>query len=341
MLALSLLFTACEKDKPMIDLGGKEILVSSNTSGELTAFDVSDSDTPSPRTFEVSAQDADGLYYDAENDVLYLADRSNNRLLAYGSYSLMKRTGELVPTATGSSDFTNAREIAFSNGRIVVAQDADASNGNVNALYVYKVSANSISLEKKIIVPINLWGIAFDRNTLYAVQDNSNMLAVFDNFLANTDGSTVMPTYTVQIQGIGRTHGLVINTDDNIAIFTDVAQASSDSDGAFQVITNFRAKLNAARAGNGIIALGDQIRVGGPSTLLGNPVDVAYDSDTDRIYIAERANTGGRLLVFNLPTAQGSGNFAPIGNYMVPGAAGVELANFDQCINIPDLDFDL
>ena len=38
---------------------------------------------------------------------------------------------------------------------------------------------------------------------------------------------------------------------------------------------------------------------------MGNPVDVAYDDVTERIYVAERLNAGGRLLTFSLPTTNG------------------------------------
>lgn len=45
-----------------------------------------------------------------------------------------------------------------------------------------------------------------------------------------------------------------------------------------------------------------QVCVAGPSTTLGNPIDVAYDSETDAIYISEVGN--GKVLGY---TAIGDG----------------------------------
>ncbi|WP_241489679.1 hypothetical protein [Lacinutrix algicola] len=43
--------------------------------------------------------------------------------------------------------------------------------------------------------------------------------------------------------------------------------------------------------------MSNQVRVAGSNTVLGNPVDVAYDGDTETVFIAEAAN--GRILAFN------------------------------------------
>ncbi|MGB7394202.1 MAG: hypothetical protein WA913_07410, partial [Pricia sp.] len=40
----------------------------------------------------------------------------------------------------------------------------------------------------------------------------------------------------------------------------------------------------------------DQIRIAGPSTMMGNPIDIAYDNDTGTVFVAEVGN--GKVLGF-------------------------------------------
>ena len=73
----------------------------------------------------------------------------------------------------------------------------------------------------------------------------------------------------------------------------------------------------------GTIATANQVRVYGPMSTMGNPVDVAYDTETDKIYVAERLNMGGRLLTFNLPTM--SGDATPAAARAEAGISSVHL----------------
>ena len=102
------------------------------------------------------------------------------------------------------------------------------------------------------------------------------------------------------IEGLVRTHGITFSAADNRMILTDVGSAASDSDGGIIVINDFSSKI-AATTNLGTIAMTNQVRIYGPNSTLGNPVDVAYDSVTDKIYIAERLNSGGKVLTFTLP----------------------------------------
>ena len=67
----------------------------------------------------------------------------------------------------------------------------------------------------------------------------------------------------------------------------------------------------------------DQIRVDGDMTYLGNPVDVALSVEHKKVYVAERANGGGRLLIFDYPME--SGNMKPVANINYEGASAVYL----------------
>ena len=69
--------------------------------------------------------------------------------------------------------------------------------------------------------------------------------------------------------------------------------------------------------------MANQIRIYGPNSNLGNPVDVAYDSVTDKIYIAERLNAGGKVLTFSLPTT--TSDATPLNSRTEAGVSSVYL----------------
>jgi len=89
-----------------------------------------------------------------------------------------------------------------------------------------------------------------------------------------------------------------------VMVLTDVGSGAVADDGAFAIVRDFMSAMQ-----DGTISADEQVRVAGASTLLGNPVDVAYDYTNDLVYIAERANGGGRILAFD--GATGGGDVTP------------------------------
>ena len=292
-----------------------QVFVSSNTTGKIGVYGFADDGQVSASTYDAAGADADGIYYDKEADVLYQLNRSDNVINAYSGVS----TGSPTLSATSSSDFANGREIAFSNGKLVVAQDANGANGMVNQFVVYNASGSSITLDKVITTDINLWGIIFDGDDLVAVIDNSNDVAIFNNFLSTPAGNASADR-VIDINGIVRTHGLDYDEDNDVMVLTDVGAASSPTDGAISVINNW----TSASSDNSVRG-GEQNRLEGPNSLLGNPVDVAYDQAGGKLYVAERANGGGRFLTFAIPT--GDGDATPVANEFFPGASAVTIAD--------------
>jgi len=297
-----------------------QVFVSSNTSGKVGVFNFAEDNTASVKTFDVNGADADGIYYNSSTDVLYQLNRTNNTINAY---SKVKENLALnispVLTATSTSDFTNGREIAVSGNKLVVVQDADASNGSADKFLVYDITPTSITLDKSYNVSRALWGIHLDGNTLYAVEDLSDRVLRFDNFFDLAEG-TITPDQVVAIESMVRTHGITYDREGDVMILTDVAAAASATDGAFTVIRNYNTK-----ASDDVITTAEQIIVEGPLSLMGNPVDIAYDKPSNRIYIAERAKDGGRVLGFDMPTA--SGDAVPVYNEVFAGASAIFLSN--------------
>lgn len=323
---IALLFS-CQKNNEEPPLPESKIYASSNTEGIITVFDVSELDEAEEDTFAVAYTDADGIYYESETDVLFQLDRSNNQVKAYQGFST-KETGAMLSPGLVSSVpagvpaiFANGRGMAKSGGKIVVAVDADSLAGTANAFFVYTLTGNAIEFTSIYLSPFHLWGIHLEGSTLYAVQDNSDTLAVFHDFFAHANGSFVQPSMKVQIEGIVRTHGITYHKASDRMFLTDIGDAASDKDGAFHIIHGFSGKLSAA-GNRGSIAASQQTRISGFNTYLGNPVDVAYEENNDLIFIAERANGGGRVLGFEGTV---EGNAIPEFNQRLDGASAVHV----------------
>jgi len=294
--------------------------VSSNTSMSIGAFSILNDNSLAMSMFESEAEDADGIYYDQGMDVLYQLNRTDNVINAYSNVS----TNPTL-TATSTSDFINGREITVANGKLVVAQDATAANDNQNAFVIYDISPTSITLDKVLTTGFNLWGIHADGGTLYAVIDNSNQIAVYDDFFDQPAGNINAPL-VASVDGIVRTHGLTYDTARDIMIMTDIGDAASATDGALVVIKKF-----SAAAIDSNISIDEQIRVQGPNSQLGNPVDVAYDRELNRIFVAERANGGGKILGFKFPGVTSS--IVPLYSKSFPGASAIHLAGVVSSTN--------
>jgi SpoU rRNA methylase family enzyme len=282
--------------KEVVEVKSKNtIFASTNTGKRIGVFSINDNSTITGTSFVSKTGDADGIYYDDKKDILIQLNRGDNRLDAYGNVLANVRNG-VPPTFlfSSTSDFSNGREITVAGDRIVVTQDAIAGNNNQNKLLVYKISDAGFKLVSSHDVAINLWGVHADLNTLYAVVDNGNQLAIFENFFANTTAS-IVPTTTIAIEGLVRTHGLTYDYISDLMVLTDIGDAASATDGAIVIINDFKTKI-----ADKTISTAEQIRVGGANSQLGNPVDVAIDG---KIYIAERA--GGKLLTFDFPSASG------------------------------------
>jgi len=293
-----------------------QLFASSNTEQKVGVFNILEDNCIAEMSFNSLTVDADGIYYNSEMDQVYQLNRSNNSIAQFSDVMAALSSGS-SPRLSGqsSANFSNGREIAWSNGRIVVAQDGSDVNGQTNAFATYTVSGNSIRPSAKMTTDINLWGIHADGEKLYAVVDNSNMVAEFDDFFSQT-GRSISPDRTVMIEGLVRTHGITYVAGQDMMLLTDVGAASSADDGAFIVVMNY-----ASASADGVVSSSEQVRVSGPETFLGNPVDIAWDGNGGMIYIAERANDGGRILGFMMPSA--SGSLAPSYNNLFPGASAV------------------
>lgn len=303
-----------DDDLPM---DSKWLFTSTNTGGNFSIFEVEDLSDINITTANTGNMDADGLYYDAENDVVYQLSRTQSQVNAYTNVSDLMGEEVVTPAFSSTSDFTNGREITVSGNKLIVAEDVD----EMNKLFVYTLGENSITLDRIYEVEFNLWGIQLKEGTLYAIKDNTDMLAIFEDFLSQPEG-WVLPTKSVAIDGIIRTHGIDYDAKQDIMVLTDVGDAASDTDGGVHVIPDF-SEVIMETADMDTISMDKQLHLEGDKTMLGNPVDVAIDSDK-MLYVAERANDGGRLLIFNYPGEYC--NVPPKADLTYEGASAVYLS---------------
>ena len=307
---LILLFASCDNNDSNTSSAEATLVTSSNTTGKISYVDLL---TPNAmvKSFTIGSIDAEGISYNSDIDGVIVASRTNNRLETYSGLKTGFKAGTDNLTASLNSltgEFSNARETAVSGDMVVVVQDQILSNGNMNKLFVYKKTTTGFDLLKTFTTDFKLWGIHMVGADLYAVADLTGDIVLFKDFMSRTTGM-ITATKRVTIAGLIRTHGITYSAVDDVMILTDVADAASATDGGLVLIKNF-SSVFASTAASGTIALSNQIRIYGPNSKLGNPVDVAYDSVTNYIYVAERLNAGGQVLTYAYPMT--SGDFAPI-----------------------------
>lgn len=309
-----------------LQLDTKILFTSNNSDGNVNIYNVSNMNNITSSTLNTTTLKADGIYYDGSQNLVVQASRSTFGLEGYAGIDISGNSTTVNTDIIGSLDMKSPRELAVNGNLYVVADNADADGNDTTKdgkLFIYVKNGNSFTLRNTIITDFKLWGITFKGDDLYAIVDTTNELAVYANFLNNSSNTTLSASKRIAIEGIVRTHGLTYDTATDIMILTDIGAASNgQDDGGFHIIENFTSKFSATQ-NNSTLALSQQTRVSGASTLLGNPVDVAYDSATKTVFIAEAGNGGGRILAFG--NIGNGGNLTPTYNETLASASAVFL----------------
>ena len=333
LLALAISVTSCSDDDDnnngSDNYESVSVYASNNSNGNISVYDFESGVNTQSRILITSSTAADGIFYDDDSESVYQVSRSNNSIEGFTNIDDLVNGSVLNTDFTGTNDMSSPREMAVRGNVFVVADNADVDDDVTTAdgrLYIYTYSGGAFSLRNVITTDFKLWGITFNDNDLYAVVDATNELAVFNDFLSNTTDTTISASKRIAIEGIVRTHGITYDNDTDTLIMTDIGDASNgQDDGGFHIIENFTNKFNAVGNGETMAVAGNQVRISGAATLLGNPVDVAYDSENEIVYIAEAGNAGGRILGFSNVLA--GGNIAPTFNSMLASASSVYLEN--------------
>jgi len=328
LVLTSILTFSCSNDDDnnteMESASSTTVYASNNSDGNITIYDVTNSANITTKTLITTSTAADGIYFDSDSDAVIQASRSSLGLEGFSNISNFLDNATINADIDGTMDMTSPRELAVNGNTYVVADNADVDGDATTPdgkLFIYTRNGNSFTLRNTITTDFKLWGITFKNNDLYAVVDATNELAVFTNFTANTSDETLSASKRIAIEGITRTHGLTYDMASDVMVMTDIADATNgQDDGAFHIIEDFTSKFNDT-ANGATLSASQQTRVSGTATLLGNPVDVAYDATTQTVFIAEAGNGGGRILAFN--NIGSGGNITPAVNNSLASASSV------------------
>ncbi|TDT47200.1 hypothetical protein CLV90_1273 [Maribacter spongiicola] len=300
-----------------------DLFVTNNDNGNISRYSVTGD---SLVTLMTTTTAAEGIYYDATADVVFQASRSALQLEGFADVSTIMDGDAVAASYTGGADLESPRELAVSGSSFVVAD-----NG-ANKFFVYENTGSGFTLTSTVEVPFPVWGITFKGDDLYAVVDTTGDLAVYYDFLANAVNGILRPSKRVTIEGIVRTHGITYEGADDVMVLTDIGDAAdANTDGGFHIISDFSAKFDSLSDGE-LLPIGMQVRVAGSSTLMGNPIDVAYDSETNAVYVSEIGN--GKVLGF---TSIGSGgNLTPSFNKDLAMASSIQFSSDETDGNTGD-----
>jgi len=325
----AIVFTSCSNDddnnaNQNDNTTSTRLYTSNNANGNITVYDVTDASNITATTLVTTSIAADGVYYDGSSDTVIQASRSGLALEGFTDVTSLSNGAVVTAAISGSSDLVSPREVAVNGNFYVVADSADVDGDATTPdgrLFIYEKDGTTFNLRNTITTNFKLWGIVFNGQDLYAIVDATGDLAVFSGFLSNTSDATVAASKRITIEGITRTHGIAFDVNSNTAVLTDIGSAADATDGGFHVISDFTSKLNTT-PNNGTLSVVNQVRVSGSNTVLGNPVDVAYDAATETVFIAEAAN--GRILAFN--NIGSGGNLTPVVNNSLMSASAVYLS---------------
>ncbi len=300
-----------------------DLFVTNNDNGNISRYSVTGD---SLVTFMTTTTAAEGIYYDATADVVFQASRSALQLEAFADVSTLMDGDAVAPAYRSGADLESPRELAVNGSSFVIAD-----NGG-NKFFVYENTGSGFTLTSTVEVPFPVWGITFKGDDLYAVVDTTGDLAVYYDFLSNAINGVLNPSKRVTIEGIIRTHGITYDGTDDVMVLTDIGDAAdANTDGGFHVISDFSSKFDALSDGE-LLPIGMQVRVAGSSTLMGNPIDVAYDSETDAVYVSEIGN--GKVLGF---TSIGSGgDLSPSFNKDLAMASSIQFSSDETDGNTGD-----
>jgi len=220
----------------------------------------------------------EGLLVDSAGHLVQAQDAVAPASIVTACNAVARKTGEASRALTGpSTGLATSKGIAkiASAGLVVVA------NVGANNLLVFGAAAAGDQAPLATVsLGTNAWDIAYDdiADRLFVAQTNGSV-AVFDSF--STDLGAMAPRIFTSATAGATTnfHGIDYDQAGDRLVVSDVGSATDASDGRLYVFDN-------ASTATGSVT--PSVSIFGPTTLLGNPVDVQLDGSDVRI--AEKSN---------------------------------------------------
>lgn len=206
-------------------------------------------------------------------------------------------TNLAVDRSAAAPGSANLKGIAIAHGAGLIF----AANVGGNSIEVYDTAAGASAVPlASTALPGNAWDLVYNesQDRAFLAMTNGTVL-VIDNYVAGDfsamNARTITPGDGVSVSNI---HGIAYRADIDTLVVTDVGDAAVADDGKVFVIS-------AASTAEGMVT--PDRTIAGPSTLLGNPVDLILEGN--RAFIAEKSNDA--ILVYNNIFAGESGDVAP------------------------------
>lgn len=328
LLAGVTLISSCSTDDyveggggaPIIPIVRSTLYAASNASGTIGVYDFTPQGVDA-RTHEISSNKNDGIYYDKGADELIVGSIAQRGINIYGNVKSTPGGGDLYLEMSSNTAIRDPHDIAMKDNMYIVSDgELDTDEGR---FYVFERNEEGLQLRNIVTVEYDVWGIYLLGDDLYSVVANTGDVAVFKNFLSTyTTDVVATPNKRITLEGIQNIRG--ITADDGFFLFTDVGEVSNPSDGAFHMINGFVQLFNAAEDGGVLPLIGNQVRVSGHMTKLGDPLDIAYDNQSKIVFVAENIKEGGAVLLF--PNVEAGGELPPNAAYSLKGASSVYFA---------------
>lgn len=302
------------------------LFAASNTTNTVGVFDF----TPEgifTKFNSISSNNNEGIFYDKEDDELAICSSNQKVINVFANLKNTQDGADLNLRISSDGVLQNPRDIAVKGDIYIVSDNTDLDNDpdtDEGRFFVFKRDGNGITLRNTVTVDYAVWGIQLIGNDLYTPVDKTGDVAVLKDFIATyTTDVTATPDKRITIEGIDRIHGIA--EDAGFVILTDIGSPTNASDGGFHSINGFVSKFNATPDGGQLDFAGNQVRVSGNLTKLGNPVAVDYDHSRKTVFIAERLNEGGRILFFT--DVEAGGGLPPSLSIPFVGASSVFFIN--------------
>ena len=240
----------------------------------------------------------EGIVVNAAHRLTQAQDANAPSSLITACNAPSRSTGDATFTLAGANTGLSSPKgitLIEEYGLVVVA------NVGANNLLVFgTAAAGDQSPVATVSLGSNAWDSTYDAggDRLYVAQTDGSV-AVFDQF--STDlGQTVTPrVFTASTAGATTNfHGIDYDAAGDRLVVTDVGSASDPADGSLYV-------FEGASAATGSVT--PSVTIAGPSTLLGNPVDLQLDGGDVRI--AEKSNDA--ILVYRNIFERGNGDLPP------------------------------
>lgn len=298
------------------------LYAASNSSNTIGAFDYMSQGILS-KYLNVSSENNNGIFYNKEKDELIVASKSQKVINVFSNVKNSSNGSPLNLSLSSDAILENPIDIAVKDNVYIISDNTDLDNDpdtDEGRFFIVTRDDNGFTLRNIVTVDYAVRGIQLIGNDLYTPVDNTGDVAVLKDFIAtHTTDVTVSADKRITIEGISRIHG--ITEDAGFVVLTDIGDESRSNDGGFNMINRFVAGFNATPDGGQLNFAGNQVRVSGSLTKLGNPVDVAYDDSRKTVYIAEQTNDGGQILFFT--DVEAGGELPPTIKAPFKGASSV------------------